>query len=120
MRTALATVLLLVSTACGRQPSLAGYSETCHAQPWPAAANGRTSASGERLTPLGMTAGHAELPFGTVVRVVNLNGGQEVAVRIIDRVPAGSEARLRLSPRAAGQLGASGTTLLHVRLDVLE
>lgn len=118
MRSVLASLLLLL-TACSRSSNLAGFRETCHAQAWPTSSNGLIAVSGERLDPMGMTAGHADLPFGTIVRVVSLTGAEQVAVRIIDRVPPGAEARLRLSPRAAGQLGASGSTLLRVQVEVL-
>ncbi len=34
-----------------------------------------------------MTAAHKTLPFGSVVRVTNLNNGRSVTVRINDRGP---------------------------------
>jgi rare lipoprotein A len=47
--------------------------------------HGRRTASGERYDMYAMTACHPTLPFGSVVRVQNLNNHQAVNVRIIDR-----------------------------------
>src|SRR5262249_40007252 len=48
--------------------------------------NQRT-ASGERFDPTRLTAAHRTLPFGTRVRVTNLENGRRVVVRINDRGP---------------------------------
>ena len=47
--------------------------------------NGRRTASGERFDMYAMTACHPTLPFGSLVRVVNLKNGRSVVVRITDR-----------------------------------
>jgi rare lipoprotein A len=47
--------------------------------------DGQTTASGERFNMFAMTACHPTLPFGSVVRVVNLKNGRSVIVRITDR-----------------------------------
>src|ERR1700676_1972754 len=47
--------------------------------------DGRTTASGERFDMYAMTACHPTLPFGSLVRVVNLKNGLSVIVRITDR-----------------------------------
>jgi rare lipoprotein A len=47
--------------------------------------NGHHTASGERFNMYAMTACHPTLPFGTMVRVVNLNNHKNVVVRINDR-----------------------------------
>jgi rare lipoprotein A len=65
--------------------------------------NGRHTASGERFDMYAMTACHPTLPFGTVVRVVNLNAG-----RIID-----------LSYGAAEKLEMVKNGLVPVDLEVL-
>jgi len=49
--------------------------------------HGRPTASGERYNMYAMTAAHRTLPFGTRVRVTNLNNGRQVVVRINDRGP---------------------------------
>ena len=49
--------------------------------------SGVRTANGERFDPLGMTAAHRSLPFGTRVLVRNVKTGQSVVVRINDRGP---------------------------------
>jgi rare lipoprotein A (peptidoglycan hydrolase) len=66
--------------------------------------SGRRTASGERFEPLGMTAAHRSLPFGTTLNVSNPANGQSVSVRINDRGPA-TIAWIDLSLGAARALG---------------
>jgi len=47
----------------------------------------RKTASGEKFDMFGFTAAHRRLPFGTIVKVENLNNGKTVLVRINDRGP---------------------------------
>lgn len=79
----------------------------------------RRTASGERLDPNDLTAAHRTLPFGTRVRVTNLENGKRVVVRINDRGPFKKGRVLDVTPAAARQLGFASAGLAHVRLDVL-
>ena len=49
--------------------------------------HGNRTASGERFNQNALTAAHRTLPFGTMVRVTNLNNDRSVVVRINDRGP---------------------------------
>jgi len=49
--------------------------------------HGRKTASGERFNKHAFTGAHRSLPFGTIVRVVNLRNKRSVKVRINDRGP---------------------------------
>ena len=66
---------------------------------------GRRTASGEVFDPGALTAAHRTLPFGTVVRVVNLANGRSVEVRINDRGPFKPDRVIDLS-RAAPEARA--------------
>src|SRR5215831_11657458 len=79
----------------------------------------RRTASGERFDPRQLTAAHRTLPFGTRVRVTNLDNGKRCVVRINDRGPFKKRRVLDVSPAAARKLGFAGAGLAHVRLDVL-
>ena len=72
---------------------------------------GRTTASGERYDPAMLTAAHRHYPFGTRVRVKNLENGKSVVVRINDRGPHKAEWIIDLSAAGAKELGllADGT-----------
>ncbi len=65
---------------------------------------GKASASGEVLNPDELTAAHASLPFGTVVKITNIKNGKEVQVRIIDRISANSSHIISVSEKAASDL----------------
>ena len=48
---------------------------------------GRTTANGEKYQHSKLTAAHQTLPFGTILKVKNLENGKEVIVRVNDRGP---------------------------------
>ncbi|MDY0384244.1 septal ring lytic transglycosylase RlpA family protein [Trichlorobacter sp.] len=79
---------------------------------------GRRTSSGERYQPDKLTAAHATLPLGTVVRVLNPRTGQDVVVRINDRChPRHAPKNLiDLSRKAAQQIGLWGKGLIKVRI----
>jgi rare lipoprotein A len=71
---------------------------------------GHGTASGEPYDRAALTAAHAGLPFGTVVRVANFQSGRMVDVRINDRKPRDSRI-LILSGAAARALEVPGNAL---------
>ncbi|CAA7193867.1 MULTISPECIES: septal ring lytic transglycosylase RlpA family protein [Chryseobacterium] len=73
--------------------------------------NGRKTANGEIFDNSKFTAANRTLPFGTKVRVTNLNNGKEVVVRINDRGPYHASRSLDMSKAAFDEIGniASGT-----------
>ena len=81
--------------------------------------HGNRSASGEIFNQNAMTAAHRRLPFGTSVRVTNLNNGRSVIVRINDRGPYAHGRVIDLSAAAARVLGMMGSGVAPVRLDIL-
>ncbi|RWR99514.1 hypothetical protein B4U79_17014, partial [Dinothrombium tinctorium] len=54
----------------------------------------------EKFDPNAMASAHKTLPFGTCVKVTNLNSGKEVVVRINDRGPGGEKRILDLTKAA--------------------
>jgi rare lipoprotein A len=76
---------------------------------------GRT-ASGEVTGPIGFTAAHRTLPFGTKVLVTNVRNGKSVVVRITDRGPYGRGRIIDVSRAAARELDMidSGTAIVSV------
>lgn len=66
---------------------------------------GRTTANGELYDMYAFTAAHKSLPFGTVVKVVDLDTGRSVVVRINDRGPFVPGRIIDLSYAAARELG---------------
>jgi rare lipoprotein A len=81
--------------------------------------NGRHTASGERFDMNAMTACHPTLPFGSVVRVVNLDNMRTVVVRITDRGDLFEGRVIDLSYGAASKLAMTKDGLAPVKLEVL-
>lgn len=94
-----------------------GYDKTGVASYYGAKHHGKRTASGEPFNQHGMTAAHRELPFGTRVKVTNLNNDKSVVVRINDRGPHTRGRLIDLSRAAAKQLGMirSGTAKVRVQ-----
>jgi rare lipoprotein A len=65
---------------------------------------GKRTASGERFDMNALTAAHRTLPFGTRVRVRNVQNGREVVVRINDRGPWIRDRIIDVSRAAAAAL----------------
>jgi rare lipoprotein A len=67
----------------------------------------------------GLIAAHRTLPFGSQVRVTNLNNGRTTVVRIIDRGPFVRGRIIDVSVSAAAALGFTQAGVARVRLDRL-
>jgi rare lipoprotein A len=104
------TVLLLSPAAKAQQEGIASW--------YGPGFSGNPTASGEVFNPQNMTAAHRSLPFGTKVRVTNLDNGRSVVVRVNDRLGHGGRV-IDLSTAAAEVLGIVNSGLAPVRLDVL-
>lgn len=94
---------------------LAGGIASWYGQVW----EGRLTASGEVFRQSAMTACHASLPFGTLVRVINLRNHRSVVVRINDRGLQGTGRVIDLSSAAAEQIGMLDAGLAPVRLEIV-
>lgn len=81
--------------------------------------HGRQSASGERFNQNALTAAHRSLPFGTQVRVTNLNNGRSVIVKINDRGPFSGGRIIDLSAGAARVIGMVRSGVAPVKVEVL-
>lgn len=81
--------------------------------------DGRRTASGERFDMHAMTACHPTLPFGSVVRVVNIDNKRSVVVRITDRGYLYDGRVIDLSFAAAQKLAMTKSGLAQVDLQVL-
>jgi rare lipoprotein A len=82
--------------------------------------NGRRTASGERFDMYAMTACHPTLPFGSIVRVKNLDNNRSVVVRITDRGYLYEGRIIDLSYGAAQKLAMTKAGLAQVDLQVIK
>jgi rare lipoprotein A len=130
--------LLICATGCLHHNAKSAHNIPPHAgiNPTPAAPNapivqgeegmaswygrpfdGRRAASGEIYNMYEMTAAHRTLPFGTQVKVHNLDNGRDVTVRINDRGPFVEGRIIDLSYAAAQTMGMNG--IARVQLEIL-
>ena len=81
--------------------------------------HGRKTASGEIFNQNALTAAHRYLPFGTRVKVTNINNGRSVIVRINDRGPFIKNRVIDLSSAAAKSIGLIRVGVAPVQISVL-
>jgi rare lipoprotein A len=79
----------------------------------------KRTANGEAFKPMGITAAHRTLPFGTRLLVEDTKTGKAIEVRVNDRGPFAKKRIIDLSKGAAMKLGIIGRGHAHVRLTVL-
>jgi rare lipoprotein A len=82
--------------------------------------DGRLTSSGEVFDADALTAAHRTLPFGTLVRVTNVENGRTAVVRVNDRGPFVEGRVIDLSRAAAQQLDMLGQGVARVTLEILE
>lgn len=95
------------------------YDETGIAAVYPAVALGKPTANGEIRAAGELTAAHKTLPLPSLVRVINLENGRSVVVRVNDRGPAANGRIIELSQRGAELLGFGGAATGKVRIQIL-
>ena len=78
------------------------------------------TASGEKFDTNDLTAAHPTLPFGTRLRVTNVETGRSVTVRVNDRGPYVAGRVVDVSHSAADALGMVGSGIAKVKLDVVQ
>ena len=81
---------------------------------------GKQTSNGETFDMNALTAAHRTFPFGTKVRVTNLENNKTVVVRVNDRGPFKEGRIMDLSMGAAKEIDLIRTGTAQVRLDVLE
>jgi rare lipoprotein A len=79
----------------------------------------QATASGERFDPSQLTAAHRTLPFGTRLRVTNVETGRSVTVRVNDRGPYIAGRSVDLSYSAADTIGMVERGVTKVKIEVV-
>ena len=109
--------LLTVGGCALRAPAPAGICAESGLASWyrPSAGQRRT-ADGQIARADALTAAHPFLPFGTSVRVTDVETGRSVTVRIDDRGPFAGGRIIDVSAAAATRLGLRQDGIARVRL----
>ena len=125
---------VLKSMLVGMYAVLRLFNDDVHADPWHTESEkglasyygqefqGKKTASGERFSPIDMTAAHRKLPLGTKVMLENAETGEKTKVKITDRGPyADPKGRIiDLSKAAAHSNGLVEQGVGPVRVTVTE
>lgn len=104
-------VMMLLTVSCARKVTQGGKA-SYYADKF----QGRKTASGETFRQNKMTAAHQTLPFGTKVKVTNLDNGKTVKVRVNDRGPFVAGRIIDLSKKAARKLGMTQAGVANVKI----
>jgi rare lipoprotein A len=83
---------------------------------------GHVAASGEKYDKGALTAAHRTLPFGTMVKVTNLENNKSVVVRVNDRgLRGGSKAKIiEITSRAAKEIDMIKKGKVQCQMEVVE
>jgi rare lipoprotein A len=109
------------AAATGARRTTPGSVQTGLAAYYADSLHGRKTASGALYDKAALTAAHRTLPFGTIVKVTNLENRRTVRVEINDRGPFGDNDRIiDLSRAAAERLDMIGAGVVKVRVEVVE
>ncbi|MGC5746495.1 septal ring lytic transglycosylase RlpA family protein [Chryseobacterium sp. NFX27] len=82
--------------------------------------NGRKTASGEIFSNSKFTAANRTLPFGTNIKVTNLNNGKQVIVKINDRGPFHASRALDISKAAFDEIGDISRGTIPVEYEIVD
>ena len=115
-------LVLFLPAACASptRPPAHGFQTVGVASWYGGKFHGRRTANGEVYDQYGPTAAHKTLPFGTRVRVVNLENGRATVVRINDRGPFVRGRIIDVSRRAAEVLGFRTKGLARVEIRIVK
>lgn len=97
-----------------------GYTEEGKASYYSRKLQGRKMANGEPYRKGKLTAAHKTLPFGTKIKVTNLQTNKTVKVKITDRGPFVKGRVVDLSEAAARKIGSVKEGVVPVKLKVVK
>jgi rare lipoprotein A len=114
MRGLVPIILLLTAAALSAEPDLQGVASWYGGK-----FHGRLTSSGEVFDTNDMTAAHRTLPFGTLVKVTNLDNGKSAVVKINDRGPFVDGRIIDLSRAAAEEIDMLEQGVARVSLEIV-
>lgn len=81
---------------------------------------GKKTASGQIYDKNALTASHKKHPFGTKVKVTNIESRKDIVVTVTDRMGRKNPAVIDVTRRAADELGFTKAGKARVKLDVVQ
>lgn len=122
MKRFILVIIMMISTfgIYSFKNNAADAKKTSYASYYHSKFNGRKTASGEIFDNKKLTAAHRTIPFGTEVKVTNLNNGKEVIVVINDRGPFHSSRALDMSKAAFEEIGNTNQGTIPVEYEIVD
>lgn len=114
------TALLSILTILCLLPCQAQKKQHGKASYYSKKSTGARTASGQRLHHDSLTCAHRFYPFGTILKVTNLNNNKSVLVKVIDRGPFGRGRIIDLSWAAAKAIGMIAQGVATVKVEPQE
>ena len=112
---AIAAIMLAISFAFGS--AFAQSSEEGLANFYSDSFQGKKMANGEPYDKNKLTASHKKHPFGTKVKVTNIESGKSVVVTVTDRMAQKNPAVIDVTRRAAEELGFAKAGKAKVKVE---
>ena len=118
----LVVLVISISSCASSNPGFGqrGYTEQGKASYYSRKLQGRKMANGEPYRRGKLTAAHKSLPFGTKVKVTNLQTNKTVKVKITDRGPYAKGRIVDLSEAAAKRIGSVKAGVVPVEMKVIK
>lgn len=98
----------------------AGYKESGKASYYANSHQSKKTASGELYKQELKTGAHKVLPFGSIVKVTNVDNDKTVTVKINDRGPYVKGRVIDLSKSAFSEIGSISNGVIEVEIEVIE
>lgn len=115
LMTIMATLLMLLGSTTELFAETLSGKATYYGNRW----HGRRTASGAIYHKDSLTCAHRTLPFGTLLRVINLRNGKDVVVKVTDRGPFRPGAIVDLSTAAAREIDMLSAGVVSVEAEIL-
>ena len=103
-----------------RDSNWIGYSESGKASYYAMKFQSKKTASGELYDRDKKTAAHKKLPFGTKIRVTNIENSKSVIVKINDRGPFVKGRIVDLSSSAFSRIADLSAGVIEVKIEVIK
>jgi len=110
----LTTNLTKIAYSTDGEPTGSSFVETGEASWYGPGFQSKKTASGERFDTNEMTAAHKTLPFGTLLKVTNLENNLYTVVKVNDRGPYVRGRIIDLSKAAKNKIGMGGTASVRI------
>ncbi|GCF91195.1 RplA family protein [Shewanella sp. M-Br] len=104
----------------GENGNWVGFTESGQASFYGDKHQNKQTASGEFYKHKLKTAAHKKLPFGSSVKVTNVDNGKSVIVKINDRGPFVRGRIIDLSKSAFSSIGNTSSGLIDVKIEVIK